>query len=595
MSMSDRSLFKPLKERKLFQWTLAYLAGAFLVFQAVEVLAEPWGISRDVQRVVHVILLLGVLVTLVLAWYHGEKGRQRVSGPELLMVAALLTIAGVAVSLLRSTDPGIASGAHDPGRELADGRPSVAVLPWANRSGREEDLWFSDGVHDEILNRVSGIGGLRVISRQSVMQFRDSPLGMGDIARTLGVQYVLEGGLLRAGDNVRIHVQLIDAKADDHLWTGTYDRLLSIENLLEVQSDIATRIATELQAAVTPAEEARISAPQTGSLKAYEHYMRGRHFSREHTQRGLRRGLEHFQSAIDLDPTFASAYVGLAYCHRELDRLGYAGEGEGYSPAKDALSRAIELDENLGEAHAALAFMRFVSEWEMSGPEYDFRRAVQLSPNCADVHSSYAQYLMWTGRGDESIDAARRAVALDPITPLTLGWLGAAYFYAGRYTDAVRQYERVLELAPGFVWAHIYLAHCYAMLGLHDQALAHADSVVRISRASGDASLPAYVGGDYAISGRPGVAREILEQSVDLFRQGSLDPTTVALIHASLGETDQAFVWLEEAVEQRSGLAVYLRVYGNTFLAHLSRQPRYRELLSRIGLTNPAGSARHNR
>ncbi len=578
------SLIERLKERKIVQWALAYLAGAFVIFQSIEVLAEPWGIAPGLQRAIHILLLIGIFVVLILAWYHGEKGRQRVSGPELLIIAVLLAVGAVVISLLGPGGREVTQAEDEaPTFAVPDDRPSIAALPWVNRSGREEDLYFTDGIHDEILTRLSWLSGLRVISRQSVMRFRDSPMSMGEIAEALGVRYVLEAGLLRAQDNVRINVQLIDAHTDDHLWAGTYDRPLSIENLLDVQSEIASRIAAELQAILEPGERQRVAARPTDNLEAYEHYLRGRFFTREHTPAGWRRGIQAFERAIDLDSTYALAYVGLAYGHRELSRVFSSTAGEGYEKATDALTKAIELDGNLGEAYAALGSIKFIADWDMSGPESYFRRALQLSPGSADVYLLYAQYLMWLGRSDESIEMAARAVELDPLNPPVNLWLGVAYFYANRYDESIGQQRRVLELDPGIVWAHTYLAHTYLMKGMYAAAIAHADTVQAISRSTGNPGLVAWVGQNYARAGEREEAERILDETLDLHAQGLVGAMAAALIYAGLGETDRAFEWLRTAVQERGGTVVYLKAYGRTHLRDLRSDPRYDELLRLVG------------
>jgi adenylate cyclase len=579
------SLLERLKERKIVQWALAYLAAAFVVFQSIEVMAEPWGIGPGLQRAIHILLLIGLFVVLILAWYHGEQGRQRVSGPELLIIAVLLVVAAGVISLLSPEGREVRqAGEEVPAFAVPDDRPSIAALPWTNRSGREEDLYFTDGIHDEILTRLSKLSALRVISRQSVMRFRDSPMAMGEIAEALGVRYVLEAGLLRAQDNVRITVQLIDAHTDDHLWAETYDRPLSIENLLDIQTDIATRIAAELEAVLTPEEQERVAARPTNNLGAYDHYLRGRMFSREHTREGWQRAMEFFERAIALDSTFAHAFIGLAWSHRELTRVFSATAGEGYERAAEAANKAIELDDNLGEPYALLGSIKFVADWDTLGPDPYFRRALELSPGSSDVYQLYAQYLTWMGRDEEAIEMATRLADLDPLTPLMVSWLGITYFYANRYDESIAWLRRALELDPGFVWAHIYLAHNYAMKGDSAAAIVHADRVDAVSHSIGNPTLVAYVGWDYGRAGAREKAEAVLADALDLHAQGSIGAMAVANIYVGLGENDSAFVWMRRAIEERGGTVVYLEsAYGRTLHRDLRSDPRYDELRRLVG------------
>jgi TolB-like protein/Tfp pilus assembly protein PilF len=579
------SFLHRLRERKLFQWALAYLAGAWLVLQLVDVLGQIFQWSLALQQGITIFLGVGFFVALLVAWYHGEQGRQRVSGPELLMIAVLLAVGAAVVSLLGPGGREVTRAEDEaPTFAVADDRPSIAALPWTNRSGREEDLYFTDGIHDEILTRLSKFSGLRVISRQSVMRFRDSPLDMGEIAEALRVRYVLEAGLLRAQDKVRINVQLIDAHTDDHLWAETYDRPLSIENLLDIQSEIASQIATELKAVLTPEERERVAARPTDNLEAYEHYLRGRMFSREHTAEDWQRAMQSFERAIALDSTFAHAYVGLAWSHRELARVFSSTAGEGYEKATDASTKAIEIDENIGEAYALLGSIKFVADWDMSGPEPYFRRALELSPGSTDVYQLYAQYLTWMERDEEAIEMATRAVELDPLTPMMNAWLAITYFYANRYDESIAWLRKALELDPGFVWAHIYLAHNYNMKGDSASAIVHADRVDAVSRSTGNPTLVAYVGWDYGRAGAREKAETVLAETLDLHMQGSIGAMAVANIYVGLGENDAAFEWMRRAVEERGGTVVYLKsAYGRTLHSDLRPDPRYDELLRLVG------------
>jgi len=582
--MPTPSLLQRLKERKLVQWAFAYLAGAWALMELVGFLREQFDWPAIVGQTVTVIAAFGFFITLVLAWYHGEKGRQRVSGPELLMVAALLVIAGGVLTILPGEDrvTGPDEAASVPG--LDDDRPAIAVLPFDDFSPDPDAAYFASGIHEEITSKLSRISALKVISRSSVMQYREERPPTPQIADDLGVDFILEGSARIAGNQVRLTAQLIDAARDEHLWSEEFDRELSIENLLDIQIEIASQIAAELEATITHEEQQRVSARPTDNLEAYEQYLRGRMFSSEHTPEGLRRGMESFERAIALDSTFALAYVGLAWCHRELTRVYSATAGEGYEKTTDALTRAIELDANLGEAYAWLGSTRFVADWDTLSPEPLFRRALQLNPGSAEVYRLYSHYLVWMGQDQKAIEMAMRLVELDPLSLMTNQFAGIAHFYANRYDESIAWLRKARELDPTNAWPHIYLAWNYTMKGDSAAAITHADRVDAFSRATGDPTLVAYVGLIYGRWGWRQKAEAILSQTLDLYANGSIGAIDVANIYVGLGDNDSAFEWLRRAVEEHGGTVVYLKAaWGKTIHRDLRSDPRYDEILRMAG------------
>ena len=309
-----------LKAHKVVQWTLAYLAIAYTLLHGAEMLAGSLNWSHGFLRVFTLVLILGVPVIVTLAWYHGARGLQRVSGTEIMIIAILLALGGAFLWRDSTTDHEQAtkSAAVElctaPQRRLpsADARPSIAVLPFENRSQLKDDAYFVDGVHDDILTQLSKISSLRVISRTSVERFRKSELSIKQIAEQLGVASVLEGGVQRAGETVRINVQLINARDDAHLWADSYDRKLTAANIFEIQSEIANAIAGALKTSLNPAEQSRLEAIPTQSLQAWQQYQRGKQRLATRNSASLVEAEGHFRKAVALDPAFALAWVGLA-------------------------------------------------------------------------------------------------------------------------------------------------------------------------------------------------------------------------------------------------------------------------------------------
>jgi TolB-like protein len=311
------SLLQRLKERKLFQWALAYLAGAWLIFQGIEVLAEPWSLSAGFQQVLHVLLGIGFLVTLVLAWYHGEKGRQRASGIELLILAGILVIAGAAVAVLgRGEDAGREPIAEQLGAASSVIDPkSVAVLPFANLSADPENEFFTDGITDAIITHLTKIADLKVTSRTSSMQYKGGDKSLLDIAAELGVTTIVEGSVQQTGDRIRVNAQLIDAQSDEHLWAEIYDR--DLKDIFAIQSDIAGQVAAAVGAELTGAERERVEERPTENLEAYEFYLRGMEYYRRPgwLAEDYRSAQRMWEQAVELDPSFALAHAWLSVIH----------------------------------------------------------------------------------------------------------------------------------------------------------------------------------------------------------------------------------------------------------------------------------------
>jgi TolB-like protein len=447
--MPELPLLERLKERKLVQWALAYLAGAFVVFQAVEVMAEPWGISSAVQRGVHILLVIGLFITFVLAWYHGERGRQRVSGPELLMVAGILVVAGVALWTL--TGPRVANPVGEPPPD--DGRPSIAVLPLSNNSPDPADVYFADGMQGELVTMLGRISGLSVRGPTSVMRYRDYPKSLPEIATELGVSYVIEGGVRIAGGQVSFTAQLMDAARDQLLWAAEFDSEFSVKDLMSIHRKIAEQVVSQVEAILTPADEARIESVPTASTEAYEEYLRGRFHLSGRTAQDLETAVGHFQRALELDPTFAKALSGLADCYTLATY--YAGDvnpGEMFRRGEGAAEEALRLDPDLAAAHASLGYLKLISRRDWAGAEASLRRAIALDPAYPQAHQWLADLLVFSGRFEEGVREGQLSLDLDPLA-FSLNYSQAMRLLRSRdFEAAVTQFERTIELYP-----HIFL------------------------------------------------------------------------------------------------------------------------------------------
>jgi adenylate cyclase len=577
------SLWERLRQRKLFQWAVAYLAGAWLFLEFFAFVLERFGGPGILVRIAIVLLGIGFLAALVLAWYHGEKGRQRASALELGMLVVLLILAAAAVANLRRAGrqtPATEAAPTEAAAEPTELPPrSIAVLPLQNLSDRTEDRFFTDGMHDEILTQLSRIGALKVISRTSTVEYRASPKNARVIGQELGARYLLEGGVLRVGDQVRMNFQLIDAQEDEHIWAESFDTALSVENLLAIQSQVARQVATTAEAEISTEEQARIERPPTGDLQAYEEYLRGRFFLNQRTGESMLEGLEHFRAATRLDPDYALVYAGIAESYSMLAAYGTMTAPEALPEARQAARHALDLDPDLAEAHNVLGWIHFWYDFGWSTAEADFRRAIRLRPGYAKAHHWYGWYLTTVGRWEEALQSFEKARELDPLSLIMNSGAGWYYHLAGDSERAVEVLKRTLELDDGFPRAHWWLGEAYLGLGNLPEAISHMERAVSLT-----GNHPQYVAPlAYALAstGQPERARGFLRTIESRAGAGSGFEYEFALVYAGLGETDAALAALESGLEARSTFMALAKV--DPRLSTLRSEPRFQAVLDAMG------------
>ena len=449
----DSSIWAKLRRRRVAQWALAYAAGAWVLLQVLGFVSDSFAWPATVKQIATIVLAVGLPIVVVLGWYHGERGQRRVSGPELAVLTLLLLIGGGLLWLYsqRSVPTTATTTPETPAPVSAavDGRPSIAVLPFDNRSRLEDDAFFVDGIHDDILTQLSKVSALRVISRTSVERFRKSELSIQDIAQQLGVRSILEGGVQRAGDRVRINVQLIDATTDAHMWAETYDRELIAANIFAIQTELAAAIAGALKASLTPGEQARAKVVPTQNLEAWEAYQLGKQRMAARSTPALADAERHFQNAIALDPKFALAYVGLADTLQLQIGIGGASMNANatLTRAENAASTALNLDPNLAEGWTSSAGVAW-SRKQYDRAEQMFLKAIQLNPNYATAYQWLSGTLGDLGRMDEALAFAERARALDPLSATINRNLGGTLESLGRFAEADVYYRKVIAIDP---------------------------------------------------------------------------------------------------------------------------------------------------
>jgi TolB-like protein/DNA-binding winged helix-turn-helix (wHTH) protein/Flp pilus assembly protein TadD len=455
---------------------------------------------------------------------------------------------------------------------------SLAVLPLENLSGDASQNYFADGMTDELITDLAQISALRVISRTSVMAYKGARKPLPQIARELNVDAVVEGSVLRSGEQVRITAQLIEASSDKHLWSHSYEG--ELRETLALQSRVASAIADQIRINLTPQEQAALKNVKIVNPEAYESYLKGRYFWNKRTADGLKAALAYFKQAIEEDPKYAQPYSGSADTYALLGDWQYAvmTPKEAFPEAKAAALKALELDSTLGEAHNSLAFALDGFDWDFDAADKEFRRAIELNPGYATAHHWYAWHLSLLGRFDEAIAEMKKAQNLDPLSLIINADLAELLGLAHSYDDSIRQSLKTIEIDPNFALAHNQLAQAYLQKHMYVEAVAELQKAVTLS---GDSpTCIANLARAYVASGKRSEAIKLLGDLKKRSSTGYSNASEIAMIYASLGDTDQAMNWLEKGFEERFNPGVLLRPGFDP----LRSDPRFKNLVRRIGL-----------
>ena len=458
---------------------------------------------------------------------------------------------------------------------------SLAVLPLQNLSGDPSQEYFADGMTEELIGLLSKIHGLRVISRTSAMHFKNTQLSVPEIAKMLGVDAIVEGSIVREGRQVRVHAQLIRAATDEHIWAEEYQR--EYGSLLQVEEEVSRNIVEQIEVNLTQEDRARLASTHAVDPEAHENYLKGRYYFNQRTQGALNKSIASFQQAIAMDSGYALAYSGLADAYAMLGFRGGFPSKDALSRAKTAALKAIELDHTLAEPRASLAFIAETHEWDWATAEREYKQALELKPGDARTHNWYAGYLTYVGRFDDGISEAKLARDLDPLSLSINNALAGRLLAGRRYDEALQQVQETLELDTHFAPAHQTLGWVYLHSGKHEEAIREFQNALQLSGTE-DTDLQLDLGFAYAVTGKQDEARRILAKLEKLHEQGVVPSGSVAILHGALGESNEAFAWLEKAYEERDPQLTYIKA-GRRF-EPLRKDPRFEELVHRVGLAD---------
>jgi TolB-like protein/DNA-binding winged helix-turn-helix (wHTH) protein/tetratricopeptide (TPR) repeat protein len=453
---------------------------------------------------------------------------------------------------------------------------SLAVLPLKNLSGDPSQEYLADGMTEELIGRLSMIHGLRVISRTSVMAFKDPLMSMPEIAKTLGVDALVEGSVIRDGIRVRVHAQLIRGATDEHFWSETYDR--ELRDALTLESEVTQSIAQRVEVSVTGEERSRLAAARHVEPEVYESYLKGQ-FVKGSDQASIEESINYFEDALRKDPTFAPAYVGLAGAHDQLSTIFVGGPvQQERQQVVNAAQKALELDPDLAEAHVLLAAIK-QKQWQWTQAEAEYKRALKLKPNDARGHLGLADWLACQGRMDEALDRAHHARELDPLgtSGADIAWI---LFRARRYDEAIRESRSQLEVHPDDAYAMWSLGLTLIAKGRPEEAIPILEKTLSLMKSSpGSLELLATA---YAKAGRRSEAMRLINE-LKQRRQKTYVPAGAFIYpHLALGDYEEAFVWFERAYQEKSNVLQFLKVHP--FFDPVRDDPRFKDLVHRVGL-----------
>jgi serine/threonine-protein kinase len=585
--MNLGSFFAELKRRNVYKVAVAYAVVAWLLIQAASIFLPAFDAPPWVMKIFIVIIIFGFPVALIFSWAFEitpegikleseiapSKSIARRTGRKIVAVTIALAVvaAGLFVyQLVRSkSDTSSSSPAT-----AAIANKSIAVLPFDNLSRDPDNAYFCEGVQDEILTRLAKVADLKVISRTSTQHFKSTPDNLPQIAKQLGVTNIIEGSVQKAGDQVRVNVQLINALTDAHLWADTYDRKLT--DIFAVESEIAKTIAETLQARLTGSEKSSIAKTLAVKPEAYELYLKGKFFAEKRTDADLRKSIDYYDQAIAKDPNYPLAYVGLADSHLLLTAYGTLSPKEAASPARAALKKALELDDSLAQAHASSGLLATV-ELDLNRSITELERAIQLNPNYATAHHWIALPLTAIGQFDRGIAEGKRAVELDPLSLIINADLSWVYFKGRHYEEAETQARKTLEMDPRFYVAHFYLGEALQFRGKL------ADGIAEFQRAAEENNDPfsqSMLAQAYARQGKTDEAHKVLARLREQAKSQYVSPYAFAVVLTALGDKAHAMDELEHGYDDGGFYISIIKV--DPLFDDLRGDPRFDALVQKI-------------
>ena len=585
------SLFSELKHRNVFKVGIAYVVVAWIIIQLADILAPQLNLPEWTPRMITFVVMLGLPVSLVMAWALEltPQGIKKADGGNMPIYIFAAVLAAISLYWYIGKETGSATESSSETAQAVEkqvkavisaGPPSIAVIPFQNMSMDDANEPFTVGIHDDLLTQLSKINSLKIISRTSVLRYKGSDKPIPEIANELGVTSVVEGGVQRVGDNVRINVQLIDAASDKHLWAETYDRKLSAANIFAIQSEIASSIANALEATLTQDDEQRLDTAPTENLEALQAYFTGKLLADQRGREAIESSIQEFERAISLDPNFALAHAGLAYAWLLIPEYSTSVDPKmSRDSAKAAIARALELDPELPSGLAFMGWSKMVHEYDWTSAEQLLRRALELQRNNSGALHWLSHVLSWQGQHAEAIAIARQAVEVDPYSPLMTMNLAYILMDDGQFEETAKYRLLTLELRPDYteLWRNTWLTFLRA--GEFDNAT---QALVNWATGTGrDVAQARQLGRILEQSQKTG---EMAQFPEDLLSNLDIGNENLGQVYAASGDAESAIASIRIALDERAGSRSVLSMKINPLYDFIRDDPRFIELLQEANL-----------
>jgi len=542
--------WKELRQRRVIRVLVVYVAVGFAVIEFVDIVTEPLSLPVWTLTLVIILVSAGLPLALIFAW------------------AFDITPQGI-----KRTD--FSDSTQD--EKVLNGLNSIVILPFEDMSPEKDNEYSCDGITEEIINALTKIEDLYVVARTSAFAFKGQSIDVREIGNKLGVKTLLEGSVRKAGDQLRITAQLINIETGYHLWSERYDRQLS--DIFEIQDEISMQIVNKLKISSKPREEKILARRYTGNLEAYNLYLKGRYFWNRLTEEGLHKSLDFFRQAIRIDPDYALAFSGISDAYCRLAWYSYTAPGEVFPRAKEAAEKALKIDDHLPEAYASLGFVSMCFDRDYGKAMKEMKKAIDLNPGFSGARTYYSICLAITGMHEESITEGKRALELDPLTPMMYVNLGGRYYYARQYELCIENVKQSFELDPEFNIVHFYLAYFYNQWKKHAEAIAEIQKLIGHFGRSNPTflSILAII---LASSGNTKAAEEVIDEITELSKKKYISFFWLATIYVVVGQYDIAFELFEKAYQTHEVLMIFLNV--DPIFDRIKPDQRFQALLRKM-------------
>ena len=580
--------WQELKRRKVVRVITVYAAAAFVILELVDIVAPSLRLPEWTMNFIIVLLCVGFIIAVILSWIFDvtpegiektkpskevrkdEKSVTPNSWKIATYVSVFIIIGLVGYHILSDSKSS---------RDIRKLEKTIAVLPFENWHSDEEFPHLGDAIANEINTQLAKINQFHVFSFTSSSKFKgpDKP-SIPQIGRELGANFIIEGSVERQDQDVSIHVQVIQAHSDNHLWANEFKG--KWKDLFTIRAEIAINIAEKLKTVLSPEELKQIEKKHTDNLEAYNLYLKGRWFWNKWTDTDIKKGMDYFKQALEMDPGFALAYAGFAEAYNTLSFYGQLHPEDTYPKAKDLALKALEIDNSLAEAHNALAFVKVYYDWDWEGGEQEFKEAIALDPDYITAHHLYAYFLVLQARFDEALKEINKALSLDPFNLIINRTLGDFYYHMREYNKAEQQLKKTLEMNSAFNLTHAYLGLVYLQQSLCKKALEELQEEINLDHGPND--ILAWQGYVYSVCGYKDEGYQILNDLLESSENRYIPPSYFTWIYFALGEYEQGFEWLNKAYIERDPWLTEIKI--SHFYDGIRSEPRYIELLEKMKL-----------